>query len=332
MQGRLFIRLLLGLALSPSVLAFRRAGTSGATFLKLVQDARSAGLAGATAALPGAFQGRWSGPGNAFINPAGPAGGLERSLSLSQERRFAEIRHGLLQASWPLSEKSTLLVGANWLTVPEQEITTLEQPEGTGASYAYRDLSLELGLSTRLTDRLSVGGTVRWIRQELHREKAEGPALDLGLLLETGWRDLRLGMALSNFGPRLSLTGEDLLLSSSDGRPAQLDVQEFALPLLFRVALSDRLWSRGEQRVLGLLQVEHPNDGRENLRAGLEYAWREQVHLRVGRYFRRDLEQAALGVGFVLPLPDRQRLVLDYAWTSQQRLQGTHLLSASLLY
>jgi hypothetical protein len=332
MPGRLLSCLLLGLCVAQSSHAFRRTGTAAAQFLKLDQDARSAGLAGATAALPGAFQAGWAGPGNAFVNPAGLAGSTERSLGLSQERRYAEIRHGLLQASWPLSEKSVIWAGANWLQVPDQEITTLEQPEGTGATYAYRDLCLNLGTATRLTDRLSVGGTVRWIRQELHRETASGPALDLGLLLETGWRELRLGMSLANFGPRLRLEGEDLLLASADERPARLDVGEFQLPLLFRVAVSDRLWKQGDHSLLALGQAEHPNDGRENLRLGLEYSWRDQLRLRAGRYLRRDSELASLGLGLALPLRNQQRLVLDYAWTAQERLAATHLLSASLLY
>jgi len=318
--------------LAPSAQAFRRTGTAAAPFLMLAQDARGAALAGATAALPGAHQAGWAGAGNVFVNPAGLAGSLERSLSLSQERRFADLRHGLLQASWPVGPRLTAHLGANWLQAPDQEITTLEEPEGTGATYAYRDLAFSAGLATRLTDRLSVGGGLRWIHQELHRETASGPALDLGLLLETGWRDLRLGMALANFGPRLSLEGEDLLVPSDDGRPARLDVQEAPLPLLFRVGLSDRLWSGDGWRVTGHLQAEHPHEGRENLRLGLEGSWRDQLRLRAGRHLRRDTEQAALGLGLLLPLGDGRRLALDYAWTSQRVLSDLHLLSATLLY
>jgi hypothetical protein len=330
-RGGLLLLLALLLAAAPAG-AFRRAGTAGAQFLKLSLDARAAGLAGATAALPGAQRSGWCGAGNLGVNPAGLAGCLERSFCLSQERRFAGIRHGLLQLSRPLSEKSALALGLNWLQAPDQEITTLEQPEGTGATYHYGDFALGASLATRLTDRLSVGGTLRWIRQDLHRERAQGPALDLGLLLETGWRDLRLGLAAANFGPRLRLEGEDLLVLSEDGRPAFLEAQEFQLPLVFRAALADRLWSRDGQRLDAALQAEHPNDSRQNLRLGLEYAWRERLLLRAGRHFRRDLEQAALGLGLALPLGEGRTLRLDYAWTGQQRLAATQLLSASLTW
>jgi len=312
--------------------AFRRAGTTSAQFLKLAQDARAAGMAGATVALPGAHRPGWAGAGNAFINPAGPAGSLQRSASFSQGRRFAGIRHGIVLGSLPLDERATLVLGATWLQVPEQEITTLAEPEGTGATYRAGDLGLGLGLATRLSDRLTVGGHLRWIRQDLHREQAQGAAVDLGLLLETGWRDLRLGLALANFGPRLRLEGEDLLVDAGDGRPARLETEDFPLPLLFRAGLSDRIWQGGDQRLDAAIQAEHPNDSRQNLRLGFEYAWRERVLLRAGRYLRRDLEQSALGLGLRLPLAGGRTLVFDYAWTSQQVLDATQLLSMAILY
>jgi hypothetical protein len=311
---------------------FRRAGTTGAPFLKLAADARAAGLAGATVALPGGHQPAWAGAGNLLINPAGPAGSLENSLEFSQERRFAQISLGQVLGSRPLSARSTLTLGLAWLQVPEQEITTLEQPDGTGENYSAGDIALGLGLATRLTDRLAWGGLVRWIRQDLHRERAQGAAVDLGLLLDTGWRDLTLGLAVANFGPRLQLSGEDLLVEAGDGRPAHLQTGEFQLPLVFRAGLHDRLWRKGLQRLDGALQLEHPNDNRQNLRLGLEYAWQERVLLRAGRHFRRDLEQHALGLGLRLPLAGGRTLTLDYAWTTQQRLAATHQLAAGLLF
>lgn len=329
----LVLTLGLGLVLLASpVWAFRRAATTAAPFLKLGDDARSAGMAGASVALSAAWDVGWAGAGNVQVNAASLAGALEQSLVLSHERRMADLRHGSASLSLPLSEKWGLALGAAWLQAPDQEITTLEEPEGTGATYAYGDLALRASLATRLTDRLAVGGTVKWVRQDLHREHAQGAALDLGLLLDTGWRRLRLGMAVANFGPRLRLDGEDLLVDGGDGRPALLETQDFQLPLLFRVGLSDRLWEKGGHRLDAALQAEHPNDSRQNLRLGLEYAWRERFFARGGRHLRRDLEQAALGLGLHVPLAEGRRLVLDYAWTAQSHFTPLQLLSLALIY
>jgi hypothetical protein len=312
--------------------AFRRVATTAAPFLKLGEDARSAGMAGATVAQAGAWEAEWSGAGNLQVNAASLAGAQGRSFLLSHEQRMADLRHGALGLSLPLGEGSAVSLGASWLQAPDQEITTLEDPEGTGATYSYGDLALRATMSTRLSDRLAVGGSVKWVRQDLHREHAQGAAMDLGLLLDTGWRHLRLGMALANFGPRLRLEGEDLLVDGGNGQPALLETQEFQLPLLFRVGLSDRLWQHEGQRLDVAVQAEHPNDSRQNVRLGLEYAWRERFFLRGGRHLHRDLEQSAVGLGLRLPLGEGRFVSLDYAWTAQERFTPLQLITLAITY
>lgn len=319
--------LALVLAAAPAQ-AFRRAGTAAAQFLKFDVDARSSALAGASVALPGGWEAGWNGAGGALGNPASPAGAIERGLAAGQRRLVADLRSGSLLGVLPLGGRLALHGGFTWLTAPDQEITTLEQPDGAGRDYSYGDLSLNLGAALRLSDRLSVGATGRWLRQTLHNERAEGAAVDLGLLLDTGWRDLHLGLAMVNFGPRLRLEGEDLLLAAEDGRPARLDTQEFQLPLTFRVGLRDRLWEAGGQRLHGSLQAEHPNDNRENLRLGLEYELRGRLWLRAGRALRRDVETWSAGFGLRLPAPQGGGgWRLDYAWNDWGLLGDVHQFS-----
>ncbi len=315
-----------------SLQAATRSGTSAAVFLKLVADARSRSLAEATAAMPAASSARWAGPGNVLVNPASLAGSLKPAFSFSHEKRMAEIRHGMLQASRPFSDRLTLAAAASWLDVPEQEITTLDDPGGTGMVYDYSDLALSLSAGWRLTDRLSTGASLRYVRQDLHNERAQGMGLDLGLLLDTGWRSLHLAMVASNFGSRMSLDGEDLLVESPSDSPANLETAEFQLPLSFRVGLYDRLWQGGEQQLDGYLQATHVNDSRETLGAGLEYSHQAGFFLRAGQIFGRDLENWSLGCGFRLRLPGSDtELQLDYAYTDQDYFSGLQQLSFSLL-
>jgi len=313
--------------------AFRRAGTAAAQFLKFADDARGTALAGASVALPGGWQADWAGPGAVLANPASAAGALRRGLAASHQELVAELRHGLLLGTLPAGERWTLFGGFAWLGAPDQEITTLEQPDGTGMDYSYGDLSLNAGAALRLTDRLAAGATARWIRQTLHNERAAGAALDLGLLLDTGWRSLTLGLAMVSFGPRLRLEGEDLLLVAEDGRPARLDAQEFQLPLTFRVGVRDVLWSAAGQTLAGSLQAEHPVDNRENLRLGLEYGWRGRAWLRAGRALRRDVQTWTAGFGLALPLPGGGAdWRLDYAWSDWGLLGDVHQFSLGVAF
>lgn len=322
---------LLLLLLGASALeAADRSGTSAAVFLKLAGDARSSGLAGATVALPAAWQPGWGGAGNLLVNPAVLAGALRPSVAFSNERRMAELTHGLFHASRPFSERLTLALAGSWIDAPEQEITTLEEPEGTGLYYGYGDLAIALTAGYRLTDRLAVGASIKYIRQDLHNETAQGVGVDLGLLLETGWRDLRVGMAAANFGSRLRLEGEDLLVVTEDGRPAYLESQEFQLPLNFRVGLSDRIWRAKSQELRGMIQATHSNDNRESAGLGVEYIQGGQLFLRAGRHLGRDLERWSLGLGLHVRLPGTSSaLRLDYAHTTQERFSGLHQFSLS---
>jgi hypothetical protein len=315
-----------------SLQAATRSGTSAAVFLKLVADARSRSLAEATAAMPAACASQWAGPGNVLVNPASLAGSLKPAYAFSHEKRMAGIDHGMLQASRPFSERLTLAVAASWIDVPEQEITTLDDPAGTGMSYDYSDLALGFSAGWRLTDRLSTGASLRYVRQDLHNERAEGVGVDLGLLLATGWRNLHLAMVASNFGSRMSLEGEDLLVESPRDTPANLETAEFQLPLSFRVGLYDRIWQSGPQQLDAYLQATHVNDSRETLGAGLEYFHQAGFFLRAGQIFGRDLENWSLGCGFRLRLPGSDtELQLDYAYTDQDYFSGLQQISLSLL-
>ncbi len=313
--------------------AFKRSGTSAAMFLKLATDARSAAMAGATAALESAQSAWWSGAGNLLVNPASVAGAASTGLCFSRQELYADLEHNALAGVLPFREHLSLSGAATWLSAPDQEITTLEEPEGTGMYYSYGDFSLNLGAALRLSDRLAFGALGRYIRQELHNEVAEGLALDLGILLRTAYRGIRLGIVMANFGRRLRLEGEDLLIPSEDGRPSYLETHEFQLPLTFRAGVAGELLEAEGQRVTAALQAEHPNDNVENLRLGFEYALRERFFLRGGRCFRRDLETWTAGFGLRAPFPgSTAEILLDYAWTDYSELGDVHLFSLGFRY
>ena len=60
-----------------------------------------------------------------------------------------------------IATNAPCLCGFGWIDVPEQEITTLEDPEGTGLYYDYGDLAIALAAGYRLTDRLAVGAALQ---------------------------------------------------------------------------------------------------------------------------------------------------------------------------
>src|SRR5690606_36855346 len=129
----------------------------------------------------------------------------------------------------------------------EEDITTPEQPNGTGERWGAQDLAVAVSYARNLTDRFSIGGSVKYISQQIWNESASAFALDVGLLFHTQLEGLRIGMSISNFGTELKLDGKDLLLaadidpnsSGNNGNiSSQLETDSWPLPLIFSVGVS----------------------------------------------------------------------------------------------
>ncbi len=74
-------------------------------------------------------------------------------------------------------------------------------PYGTGRTFIAADFAAGLSYAQSLTDKFSVGSTVKFLQENLADEVAHGWAVDVGTFYETGWRSLTLAMIISNFGP-----------------------------------------------------------------------------------------------------------------------------------
>ncbi len=311
--------------------AFTRAGTTAAQFLKLPVSAHAAALSGSVAILPPGWSGRGNSAEAMLLNPAALAGIGQGAVSFGQQRIWQSLDHGTAAGCVPISDRLALGLGLNWLSAPDQEITTLEQPDGTGAHYSYNDLALTLSAGLRMNERLAFGMTARGIRQDLHNERAQGWGLDMALLLQTPWRGVRLACAIENFGTRMELEGEDLLIPSSDGRVAALQTEDFAQPLLFKLGLAAPLWEGEGQKLEGSLQAEHPNDNRQRLGLGLEYDFRERFQLRAGRVFRHDLLSWSAGAGLRHELSRSGLGVrIDAAWVQSELFEDLKLFTVGL--
>jgi hypothetical protein len=279
-----------------------KVGTSAANFLKLPIGARALALGGGgVATVKDATALYW--------NPAG-IGALDRmTLAYNKADLYAGITHSMTALVMPLGLNSRIGVSYIGLNSGEMEVTTVEEPEGTGEYFEVTNTCIGLTFSQILTDRFTLGVTAKWVQEKIQRAVANGIGLDIGSTFNTGLLGTRLGMAILNMGPKMRLDGPDLVFDRQlDDEPgeitaglnpqAKLSTLEYDLPLMFRMGVAIDLlggistfMANDMNRVTALVDIEDANDQVARLGVSMEYAWNEMVYARFGYRVRSKVSE-----------------------------------------
>lgn len=275
--------LLLAALLTPAPFAFAqqgfdsqtrtvsKRGTTAADFLGIPVGARATALGGATTAAV-------SDPIAIYWNPAGIAGIEEVSFTGEYANWLASIDLNFLAVVIP-SRFGVLGVGITSMRTPEMEVTTVAMQDGTGETFDASSYAAALTYARALTDRFSIGGSVKLIQERIWNSSSGGLAFDVGTQFETPFRGVRLGASISNFGTKLQIGGDDLLArvdvdpnnrGNNESNRALLKTDRFDLPLIMRIGLSGEVFQRGGNRLTLSIDALNPNNSEQYLNAGAE--------------------------------------------------------------
>lgn len=281
-------RLLLTLALAavtmPAAAQFNNVGTSAANFLKIPVGPRATALGGAYTALA-------EDATSLYWNAAGMTGVADNEVTFTTNLWLLDLRHDYLAGVFSVGQHNRIGLSLSYMSMGEMEVTTPEEPQGTGLEFSAYDLALGLGYARQLTDRFAVGGQVKYIAESISRSRASGTAFDLGLLFRSTWNDLRIGAAITNFGPDLQITGEDLRQkldphpqtgSNPDDVPLFLETESFSLPIQFQVGASLTPYRSESLSFTTMLDVRDARDYNQEIRAGGEVFILNTLYLRGG--------------------------------------------------
>jgi hypothetical protein len=221
----------------------------------------------------------------------------------------------------------------------KMEVTTEDQPNGTGDLFDAADLMVGLTYARKLTDNFSVGVTAKYVNQRIWNETASGWAFDVGTQYRIGFRDLTLAMSLTNFGPDMSYDGRDLdfkydkyaTVPGSRLTPSRLAPEEYPLPLHFQVGLAMTAVKSDDFTLLLAVDVAHPNDNAERLNTGAEIAFLDYFRLRGGYRFGYDQESSTFGGGVAIPVGDA-RLIFDYAYAVYSLLPSVNRFTVAMTF
>lgn len=358
----LFILLLIiPLALSHAQ-EFAKVGTVGAQFLKIGMGARAVGMGEAFAAVGNDVSAL-------FWNPAGLTGVKNNSLFLARAEWLADIDYTAAGFAKNIPGVGTVGVSFASLNSGDMDETTVAQQEGTGRTFHTGDLMIGVAFARMLTDKFALGGNVKYIREGLVQglgggddEAATAWAVDLGTLYYTGFRSLRMGLSVRNFGPELKFAGTyndwdngTLVIDPNTGEPWKFEYLPYHMPLTFKLGLAMEPVVMDNQKLTVAMDLVHPNDNVERIHFGAEYTLMNMIVLRAGYVGlfgilgRVDTEiedegeenereydihnyaqNLSAGVGFRLNLGGLGKVNIDYAYSDFGVLDWVHRASLNI--
>jgi len=328
-----FLFLLLATEALPQTMT--KTGTTAAQFLKIGVSPRSIGMGGAFAAISNDASAM-------YWNPAGLSRMQSGEAMFNHVEWLADIKYEYAGVVLDLRDLGAIGANVSVLTMDQMMVRTVENPEGTGEYFTAGGLSIGLSYARNLTDRFSIGFNAKYIREYIWHESAYGFAIDVGTMYITPFfNGLRIGASMSNFGPKMQMQGRDATVIYRSGAAqgnvlnADLQLEHYDLPLLFRVGLSTEVFKSSDIRLTTAIDAIHPNDNTEYLNGGLEFAWNEMLFLRGGykSLFQRGGEEGfTLGIGLNYRVAGEVAVKIDYAYQDFGRLKNVQYISMGVRF
>ncbi len=344
MTNRLIrITLVTLLAVSAGWAAFSKVGTTGAGFLK-IGVGRATGMGEAFTAIA-------DDASAVYFNPGGLAQ-VGRSVQFNHIDWIADVNHDHLAAVLPVKNFGTLALSVTALTMGDIEQTMIDNPntraredEGTGLFFGASDIAVAVSYGRMITDKLSFGFTAKAVQQSVWDMSASAAGIDLGLLYNTGFRSLRIGAAVTNFGTQLAFHGRQLDFgfewpdSGPTSLPGSYRTEGMPLPTLFRFGIAYDLVDADKSKLTAAIDLNHPSDVNETVNFGLEYGFSNLLYLRGGYILNVDQDYAVAigretgltaGVGVKTKPTELLKLNLDYSFRYMKYLKPTHRLQLTV--
>ncbi len=296
-----------------------KVGTSAAPFLGIPVGARTIGMGSATVALS-------SDASSIFYNPGSIAPlGFSQAV-LSHTNWLVGTKFDWAGIVINLDGTNAVGISFTQLNYGEDIVTTDLEQSGTGEKWSASDLAIALTYARNLTDRFAIGGSAKYIQQKIWHSSASAMAVDVGLLYNTGFNGLKIGMSISNFGSDMRMDGNDLFkaidldpenLGNNNKLITRLKTDDWPLPLFFRAGVSMDAVKDEDVRFTVAADALRPSDNSESVNVGGEFAFNEMIFLRGGKrqlFLENSMENYSLGAGIRYELSGVNAISIDYSY------------------
>jgi len=325
-----------------------RQGEAGAYELLMNPWAKSAGLHTINTGSIGGVEAM-------RLNPAGVSRVMGTELALSHTFYLVGTDISLNAAGFAQKVGKSGAFGVSIMAVDvgDLPITTVDQPEGTGATFSPGFINIGLSYAHTFENKVSVGVTLRGISESTADLNATGFAIDAGVQYVSGDNDeFKFGISLRNVGSPMSYKGE--------GLSYQLEIDEttkifsgrsetFELPSVLNIGASyDFQLDESSKHMITVLGNFTANSfSNDQLSGGLEYSMAKLFQIRAAYRYTTGLNSGkdtvakapvynglAAGVSVMIPLnkETEAKLAIDYGYRSSDPWDGSHSLALRMLF
>jgi len=300
-------------------------GTTAATFLNISQGARATSMGSAFVAVA-------DDPSTIYWNAAGLARLENNGVLFDHTQWIADVKYNFLAGALNLGDFGTLGVSFITSDMEEMNVTTVDAPNGTGETFSVSDVAFSIAWAVNLTDNFSIGFNPKIISQSIWKMSATAFAVDMGVLYNTPFQGITLGMSITNFGSKMEMQGQNSIIlvdldeengGNNDKIPSNLQMDAWDLPLGFKVGVSYTPIISDNHQVIMAVEASHPNDNYESVNLGGEYTYNNMFSIRGGykSLFLDDSEESfSIGAGFRQNLVGNINIRFDYSYTDFGRL------------
>ena len=146
-----------------------KTGTTSAQFLKIGADARGASMGNAFTAMSGGIS-------SMYWNPAGMTSIRKMEAIFLNSDWIAGIDYNYAAFGLNMGNNGIIGLSMTSLSTPEDVVRTVEKPNGTGEYFDANDLAINLSYARKLTNKFSMGGNIKYIRQNIWHANANSIA------------------------------------------------------------------------------------------------------------------------------------------------------------
>jgi hypothetical protein len=310
----------------------RKAGLTGAAFLKVGVGAREVALGTAVTGLQ-------NDPNLMFYNPAGILMRDDKiQASFDYNKWIADLNHNSAAVTYNWEDVGTIGVGfimfgisniaADRDVFSDPVLHAQQTDQNTSGTYDYSDIAYQVSFARAVMDNMSLGITLKGISQSIDGQSVGAFAVDFGSVYQIGVMDWTIAARFNNLGSDLKY----------------YDIA-FGLPLTFTIGSAIVPIKDESNKVMVSVDAVKAQDGPQYFFSGLEYTFMNMVSVRGGYKFNysgtndggtttraafdNTIERYSLGAGFNTKISDYS-VSIDYAFTKMDLLDSVHRFSLSI--